>query len=256
MATLDRFDLYELAVTNAGPLAAMLHGAWAGTTRRPVLREDFSGSGALARAWADRFGTAIAVDRDAAPLKACAARGGVRVERLRQDVRRCRRKADVIAATNFAMGYWHARADLIAYLRLVVTCLKRGGIFCCDLYGGSDAFTTGTRTKRLRGPKGERVEYRWQQVEATPQTGLVRNAIHFRVDGGPLLRDAFTYHWRLWSIPEMTDAMREAGFAEALVFDRLGDAIDSEGRVHVRPLEDDEPMDDPFVVYVVGRVGG
>ena len=132
MATLDRFDLYELAVTNAGPLAAMLHGAWAGTTRRPVLREDFSGSGALARAWADRFGTAIAVDRDAAPLKACAARGGVRVERLRLDVRRCRRKADVIAATNFAMGYWHARADLLAYLRLVVKCLKRGGIFCCD----------------------------------------------------------------------------------------------------------------------------
>ena len=255
MPRLTRFDLYELAVTNAGPLARMLHGAWDGRTSSPVLREDFSGSAALARSWASLFGPAIAVDRDAEPLRACLARGGDEVVRIREDVRRCRRKADVIAATNFAMGYWHARTDLVGYLRHARACLKPGGLFCCDLYGGSDAFTTGTWTRRLRAGGGERVEYRWEQVEAQPQTGLVRNAIHFRVGGGPVMRNAFTYHWRLWSIPEMREAMLDAGLDEVRVFDRMADAIDSEGRVHVRPLDDDEPLDDPFVVYVTARRG-
>jgi Methyltransferase domain len=252
MPTLSNFDLYELAVTNPGPLAALLHAAWNGSRRvKPVLREDFSGSGALARHWAGSFGPAIAVDRDAAAIRACGKHANL--ETVKSDVMTCRRKADIIAATNFAAGYWHDRASLVKYLAHCRRMLNKGGLLCCDLYGGSDAFVPGVSTVKLRGPAGERVEYHWEQVEARPQTGRVLNAIHFRVGKGKLIRNAFTYDWRLWSIPELKDAMLEAGFRSVHLYDRLGDAIDSDGNLLIRELAPDEEMDDPYVVYVIAK---
>jgi hypothetical protein len=32
------------------------------------------------------------------------------------------------------------------------------------------------------------------------------------------MKDAFTYDWRLWTIPELRDAMLEAGFSDVAVF--------------------------------------
>ncbi len=61
---------------------------------------------------------------------------------------------------------------------------------------------------------------------------------------------AFTYHWRLWSIPELRDAMRDAGFRGIDVYTRLADAVDHEGGVYVRPAES---VDASWVVYVVAR---
>jgi SAM-dependent methyltransferase len=256
MRRLTAYDLYELAVTNPGPLSRFIDAAWRqrGSRAKPVLREDFSGSGALARAWAKEYGPAIAVDRDPAALKACGEHSSVK--RVCRDVLACTLKADIIAATNFAAGYFHTRPELVAYLKHARACLKKGGMFCADLYGGSDAFMRGKTRQRLRGPSGEFIEYTWEQREAFPQTGRVLNAIHFRVGdqrslkGARSFPDAFTYDWRLWSIPELRDAMLEAGFKIVRIFDRLGEAVDSNGKLHIRELGEQEPMDDPFVVYV------
>jgi hypothetical protein len=76
--------------------------------------------------------------------------------------------------------------------------------------------------------------------------------MHFALPGGGELRDAFVYDWRLWSIPELRDAMAEAGFASTEVHDRLGDAIDGDGNLMVRPVRGEE-LDDTFVVYIVAR---
>jgi len=254
--TLTHFELYELAVTNPGPMCRFLEAAWRrdrprGRRAAPTLREDFSGSGALARAWAADIGLAVAVDRDAAAIKACGRHA--KFAAIEADVMECTVKADVIAATNFAVGYWHERADLLAYLKHARAHLNKGGIFCCDLYGGSDAFEPSVTAVPLRGPGGEKIEYRWEQVAGWPQIGRVENAIHFKVGRAPLIRNAFTYDWRLWSIPEMRDAMGDAGFSKVRVFDRLGDAVDGEGNLFIRELDEREEMDDPFVVYVVAE---
>jgi len=252
---MDPYTLYELCVTSPSRLAQFLEAVHGRSPK--VLREDFSGSGALARAWPQvvKGGRAIAVDQDPEPLARCAKVPSVRP--IVADVLACRERADIIAATNFAIGYWHTRAALLAYLRHTRSLLKRSGVFIADIYGGANAFTTGRTTRQLRAATGERVTYTWEQQEASPVTSRVLNAIHFRIQpkrGKPCtLRNAFTYDWRLWSIPELKDTMIEAGFKATEVHDRLGGAIDHTGQLHTSPLADDEPLDKNYVVYVVGR---
>jgi hypothetical protein len=99
--------------------------------------------------------------------------------------------------------------------------------------------------------------YVWEQRSANPLTGRVLNAIHFRrpdARGGVRhIKDAFTYDWRLWSIPELREAMTDAGFASTEVHDRLGGAIDADGTLYVRPIDDPAELDENYVVYVVAR---
>lgn len=264
LASPSALDLYELCVTEPLRLVRFLDAAHGQKPR--VLREDFCGSGALARGWADshRVRRSIAVDIDPAVLSLAAAHP--RVAPLVADAKRCDAKADIIAATNFPIGYQHSRAALLQYLKAVRKSLNRNGVFACDLYGGRDAFSPGKIIQMLRAPKaapwnGELVEYTFEQRAADPISGLVLDALHFRVwkktnkSKTPdfELKDAFVYHWRLWSLPELADAMREAGFKSVEIHDRLGDAIDSTGKLHLRPAGTENPLDENWVVYVVAR---
>lgn len=182
------------------------------------------------------------------------------------DAKRCTAKADIIAATNFPIGYQHSRTALLQYLRNARKSLNKNGIFVCDLYGGRDAFSPAKLVQMLRAPatppwRSELIEYTFEQRSADPVTGLVLDALHFRVFAKsnktkkPDLecKDAFVYHWRLWSLPELSDAMNEAGFRSVEVHDRLGDAIDSSGKLHLRPVGPENPLDDNWVVYIVAR---
>lgn len=253
---MNRFDLYELCVQNTPAMVRFLLAAHEGRPR--VLREDFSGGAALCRAWvAEGDRRAIAVDADPVPLKRVARVPGV--EARPADVRRATDRADVIAALNFPLGYWHTRGELVAYLKLCRRRLTRGGVFVGDLYGGADAFRPLTMSRNFRGPGGQRVGYTWEQEQADPATGLVRNALHFQVTPArgsagkaKSLRRAFTYHWRLWSIPEFIDAARDAGFARVDVYDQDAGALDGDGRLHIRPVLGHD-LDDNYVVYVVAR---
>jgi len=252
---LDRFDLYEIAVTSPGPLARFLKAAHGGRPR--TLGEDFSGAAALSRAWIelDPRHRAIAVDKDPAVVAALASKVARLSEACAQnllpinsDVLRAKHPCDILACTNFPICYWHTRPALLKYLNHARSRLSPRGIFVADLYGGSDAFHTGKQTVHFR-LKGQRIEYTWEQRKADPISGRVHNAIHFRI-GGRAIRNAFEYDWRLWSIPELSEAMIEAGFQEVEIYDRLGDAIDQDGNVLIQPAED---LDDPHVVYVVAR---
>ncbi|MEK6702768.1 MAG: class I SAM-dependent methyltransferase [Planctomycetota bacterium] len=259
---MDRYQLYELCVTDPPRLTRFLAAVHGGTRKSPrpplTLREDFCGSGAVARYWATAGPKrrAIAVDNDARVLKKAKGPG---VRTIASDAARCKAKADIISATNFPIGYWHTREELVAYLRTAKSSLNPRGIFVCDMYGGRSAFTSPTATRRtFRASTGERVEYTWRQVEADPISGLVTDTLSFRVTRkgqarAEIHRDAFVYHWRLWSIPELTDVMHEAGFAKVEVYDRLGDAIDGDGRLYVRPVGPGEGLDEDWVVYIAAR---
>jgi len=257
-------DLYELCVTEPIRLIRFLDAAHG---RKPkILREDFSGSGALARCWAGshRSRSSIAVDIDPGVLALAAAQQRVSPEVA--DAKRSKSRADIIAATNFPIGYQQSRAALIQYLRNAKKSLKPGGIFVCDLYGGRDAFSPGKIIQMLRAPNanpwsGELVEYTFEQRAADPLSGLVLDALHFRVWKNSNkskkpdleLRDAFVYHWRLWSLTELADVMKESGFRTIEIYDRLGDALDSTGKLHLRPVDQDNPLDENWVVYAVAR---
>lgn len=256
---LDRHDLYELCVQSPGDLVGMLsaiHG------HAPlVLGEDFAGTAALSRLWAESAPRrrAIAIDLDTEALDRHPAHK--RVTRLAADVHRVTLadlpSCDAIFVGNFSIGYLHERRDLIRYLRRCVWRLKRRGVFVCDTYGGASTFTTGTVKREHRTPDGRRVIYTWEQRDADPITGLVTNAMHFQVDrdGDIELRiaDAFVYNWRIWSLPELTDAMLEAGFSDVEIYDKVPSAVDGEGNVYMAPVDDGADLEESFIVCVAAR---
>lgn len=262
---MDIHDLYELCVQSPDHLTPMLraiHG------RGPqVLAEDFSGTGALCRAWADHPGArAIAVDRDPAVL---ARARHERVSTFAADVRDAEQlrvlKADVVFAGNFSIGYLHTRAELLDYLRAARQRVGATGVFVCDTYGGASAFVPGVVERahpvsagRYPGvADGSRVLYSWEQREADPLTARVTNLLHFRLespgpDGPEIVKEwpeAFVYEWRLWSVPELRDAMLEAGFADTAVYSTMPDAVDDEGAVYVEPVDADD-LGESFIVLV------
>ncbi len=261
-AALDRFDCYERCVQNAPAMARFLHAVHGGNPR--TLREDFCGTGGVCRAWVAlkpphaRGRRAVGVDRDAEPLSRLrrASRPG-RVRAVRADARDCRIRADVVSATNFPLGYLHTRRELLRYLRGVHASLNPGGIFVCDTYGGKTAFKVGATVRDVWCDGGLRIRYTWEQRDADPLTAMVTNVLHFRGDaGGTVVFDhpeAFVYRWRLWSVPEIREALRDAGFRRTDVYSTLADAVDQHGRAHVRPVEDPAELEPTFFVCVVGR---
>ncbi len=96
--------------------------------------------------------------------------------------------------------------------------------------------------------------YTWEQRSADPLTGRVGTAMHFEIRrNGAVertLRDAFTYDWRLWGVPELREALAEAGFTAVEVYPRTPDAVDDAGTAYVQPLE---TVDDSFNVIIAAR---
>ncbi len=259
--SVNRFDLYEIAVQCPPIEAAFLDAVHAGNPR--VLGEDFAGPAGVSRAWLamgdDR--RAIATDLDDEPLRHAVRRlvekhGEGAVERLTIRVRDALEvgdRADVIASLNFAVCELLRRDRLLTYLRNCLFRLEAGGVLVCDLYGGVDAMLPGTSEQVIETEQGELV-YTWEQVEADATTSRVRNAIHFELPDGTAIERAFEYDWRLWSPAELRDAMREAGFRTTEVYAHYGDAMDE-------PISTDEhagdtapELDDQWVLYIVGRV--
>lgn len=258
---MDRHDLYELCVQSPVHLAPLVRAIHGGSPR--TLGEDFAGTAALSIEWARTGGEAVAVDLDAGALAKHPDAPGVR--KVHADVRAVADPADVVFVGNFSIGYLHTRDELVTYLRHARARLaERAGVFICDTYGGESAFATGfvhrphPIPKSLDGVGGRLCRYTWEQRHADPLTGMVTDAIHFRVeDCGEIveeLDDAFVYEWRLWSVPELRDAMLEAGFARTEVYAKLADAIDEDGNAYVQPVGDaSEELDESFIVLVVGR---
>ena len=228
--TYNKHDLYELCVQSPKdlvPLLRAVHGS------EPVtLGEDFSGTAALSHLWVEREECkAIAVDFDQESLSK---RGNhERITKHECDVRDVETSCDVLFVGNFSIGYLHTRDELVEYLKHVKSRLETGGVFICDTYGGDTAYTLGGVHRAHPMPGGKLCRYTWEQHEADPTTGMVTNLIHFRVERAGViefeLEDAFVYQWRLWSIPELRDAMADAGFSESLVYTKLADALDADG---------------------------
>jgi cyclopropane fatty-acyl-phospholipid synthase-like methyltransferase len=120
---------------------------------------------------------------------------------------------DTIVACNFSYFIFRTREDLRRYFRACRGALVRDGMLLLDAYGGSDAFR---EIEEKRAEKG--FTYVWDQHYYNPLNGHVTNHIHFRFADGTKLARAFTYEWRLWTLPELIELLREAGFSEVTVY--------------------------------------
>ncbi len=192
--------------------------------RKPsFLREDFCGTALLAAAWVGRRpgNTALGVDFDAPTLEwgrvnniaPLGDRAGD-VTLVCDDVRAVQDpKAEVLAATNFSWWGFKTRAELKGYLLNCRESLQPGGMLMMDCYGGPEAQVPQEEEREQDG-----FDYIWDQDHFNPITGEVRCLIHFDFPDGSRLKNAFSYDWRLWSLPEVQDLLEECGFRDVTVY--------------------------------------
>lgn len=255
----DRYELYERAVHDPVAEVDFIRSTYAALRgHRPlVFREDFSGPASAACEWAQRGPQcrAFGVDIDAAVLDwgrrhrlsrlRPAARERVRL--VHADVLEARTPhADVVAALNFSYWVFRDRATLLRYFRSVHGALRRDGLLVLDAFGGYEASREMEEHTRFR-----HFTYVWDQAEFRPVTGEITCHIHFRFPDRSRIDRAFTYEWRLWTLPELRELLAEAGFSRATVYWE-GDDGDGGGNGEFTP-EAAGDADAGWIAYLVAE---
>ena len=225
-ASSDRYELYELAVQEPEAECDFIDQAWQERRGRKAhhIREDFCGTAAVCREWVKRRRdhSAIGVDLDSVPLEWGRARSRARLTpsqlkrmRLMQaDVMKVRtRPVDSVLAMNFSYYIFKTRDELLRYFKAAYRALVKDGLFLLDAYGGSDSFLEIEEDRNLDG-----FTYIWDQSIYNPITAQVVNHIHFEFPDGSRIRKAFSYDWRIWTLPELQEVLLEAGFKHVGVY--------------------------------------
>lgn len=255
-ATADKYVLYEQSVQDPDFEIKLFNKVYRQNGRKPTnLREDFCGTALLCARWvkghADRVATGVDLDPDVLawgrehhiePLGDKA----LRVKLKQADVLEpSRGQHDVIAALNFSYWVFKTREVLRRYFRSAKQRLAKGGVFVIDAYGGWESQEPMLEPRRIPGG----FTYVWDQDGFDPISHDVLNHIHFEFPDKTKLERAFTYDWRFWTIPELQEVMREAGFADVSVW---WDDTDNDDNPIYRPRRhvSNQPG---WVAYVVGR---
>ena len=92
------------------------------------------------------------------------------------------------------------------------------GVVILEMAGGPGMITIGKETKTLTDKDKKKFTYIWDQRSFNPVDRNAHYAIHFKLPNGKSLNNAFTYDWRLWTIPEVRDVFAEAGFKKTYVY--------------------------------------
>lgn len=224
----DRHRLYEESVQYAeseiefvDDTFKMLRGH-----RAHLLREDFCGTANVCCEWVrQRKGNqAIGVDIDHEVLEwgrqhqlsKLRKTQQARVSLIEQDVLAVETEApQIISAMNFSYWLFKSRSDLKRYFSRVREALAEDGVFFLDAYGGYDSFREIEEEREIND--GE-FTYIWEQERYDPVSGGLICHIHFAFPDGSRLDRAFSYDWRLWTLPEIRDLLEETGFSKVTIF--------------------------------------
>jgi SAM-dependent methyltransferase len=252
----DKYVLYEKSVQDPDFEIALFNKIYRRNGSRPIdLREDFCGTALLCKRWveggSDRIATGVDLDAEVLawgsehhiePLGEKAKR----VKLLQKDVLEpTPGKHDVIAALNFSYWVFKTRDLLRDYFRAARKRLAKDGIFVIDAYGGWESQEPMLEPRRIPGG----FTYVWDQDGFDPITHDILNHIHFEFPDKTKLDRAFTYDWRFWTMPELQEIMREAGFGDVEVW---WDDTDNDDNPVYKPRR--HVTNQPgWVSYIVGR---
>jgi hypothetical protein len=252
-------ELYELSVQDPDNEVDIIGQIWSEQRGRTCLsiREDFCGTAAVAIRWvaADTSHTAIGIDLDDDVLAFANTKAAEeldseqlkRIELKKGDVLSTNSTpVDCLLAHNFSYFIFKQRAKVIEYFRVVLEELADDGLFVLDAYGGSDSFVEMEEERDMDG-----FTYVWDQHKYDPVTGDVINHIHFRFPDGTKIDKAFSYEWRLWTIPEIREMLIEAGFGSVVVYWEGTDEDTEEGNGEWEAVEQGEACEG-WIAYVVG----
>lgn len=252
----DKYDLYERSVQEPQADVRFLDRFYRKERGTPPLslREDFCGTGWLCAEWvkSNSKRTALGIDLDPEPIEWGHQRHMVplgdkadRVTILRKNVLDVTSpKVDLTVAFNFSYCIFQDRNQLKNYLQVVRRGLNPGGAFVLDIHGGAETLEE-LEESTSHGP----FTYVWDQGPVNALTHCTTRFIHFEFRDGTRMRKAFTYDWRVWSLPEITDLLQEIGYSR---IDYYWEGFDKngEGNGVFRKVQK-ASSEDSWVAYVV-----
>lgn len=259
----DKYAYYQVAVQSPEDHVHIFERMFHELRGRQALslREDFCGTFLISCEWVKSHPkrTAIGVDLDPEPLdygrthnyKWLKPSERKRIQLLQQNVMTVsKKKVDIIGAGNFSFFVFKDRASLLKYFRAAYQSLAPDGIFAIELAGGPGFIESNREQLTYNVPKLGRFTYYWHQKSFDPITHYGMYAIHFKTADGVMHKDCFTYDWRVWTIPELKDAMLEVGFKEAHAY---WEASDEKGEGTGEFLRAEQGENDySYIAFVVG----
>ncbi|MEJ2178633.1 MAG: class I SAM-dependent methyltransferase [Gammaproteobacteria bacterium] len=256
----DRHEYYEKAVQCVESEIDMVEETYKAIRGKParLLREDFCGTGNTSCEWVRRHtdNNAIGLDLDQEVLDwgqkhkiaSLTPDQQSRINLTHQNVLHADcAPADVILAMNFSYQLFKTRDNLRDYFKKAREGLADDGIFFIDAYGGHES------CRQIKEKtKFDDFNYYWHQKKYNPITGYMLCHIHFKFKDNSWLNEAFTYDWRLWTLPELRELLTEAGFSKVQVYWEGTDKKTGEGNGEYYPTTEGE--DDPsWIVYIVSE---
>ncbi|MBL9099935.1 MAG: class I SAM-dependent methyltransferase [Myxococcales bacterium] len=219
----DKHALYQVSVQSPGVDIQFFSEQFEHHRgRKPMrLREDFCGTAHFSTEWckSDPERTALGVDLDGPTLAwgrqhnlgPAGARVAGRVKLAQADVRETRfAKVDLTLAMNFSYCVFKTREDLGSYFAAAHKSLVKDGILALEVYGGTESNSTLTEERKVKGG----ATYIWEQEKFCPIDHHFLCHISWRFKDRSKLHRAFTYDWRLWTLPELRELMLAAGFRD------------------------------------------
>lgn len=224
--TADKFTLYQESVQSADAEVAFVDRVYKKTYGKPptLLREDFCGTALICCEWVKkrRENRAIGVDlcadtlawgrrNNLGKLKPDAAK---RITLFNKNVLHVTQpKVHVVGAYNYSYFVFKTTARLVAYFIRVRQSLLPDGLFFLDAYGGWESQQVMKESTRYKG-----FTYIWEQAAYNPIDDHTLCHIHFKFPDGTMMRRAFTYDWRLWTLGGIREALQLAGFTGTQVY--------------------------------------
>jgi len=195
--------------------------------RASLLREDFCGTANVSCEWVRQRRTNRAIGVDINPdvlqwaeqhnLSTLKPAQRKRIELQCGNVLDCKTEApEIVLAMNFSYWLFKERSQLRRYFRRVRESLAEDGILFLDAYGGYDSFREIIEERNIAESNG--FTYVWEQEKYEPVSGNLICHIHFDFLDGSRLERAFSYDWRLWTLPEIRELLAEAGFRNSTVY--------------------------------------
>lgn len=253
----DRHELYEAAVQCVESEVDFVDKEFTALRDRNgrYLREDFCGTANTSCEWVRRraanYATGLDLDETVLDwgkthhVAALKPSQRERIALIHDDVMNATTPLqDIVLAMNFSYWIFKERRQLRRYFKRVRDSLVDDGVLFLDCFGGYDAFRV---LKEKTAHKN--FTYVWDQASYNPVNGDLTCHIHFRFGDGSRMQRAFSYDWRLWTLPEIREILAEAGFARSVVYWQGWDADEETGSGEFEAVESGD-ADAGWIAYI------
>lgn len=222
----DKHILYELSVQCVEAEIDMVDETFEHLRgyHAQTLREDFCGTAQTSIEWIsrrpDNLAAGIDLDADVLAwsqqhhLDSLNKQQRKRIHLRQEDVRTgIAEPVQIVLAMNFSFQLFLTRATMLEYFISVRQSLSDDGVFFLDAFGGYECYKEIEETTSF-----DDFDYIWDQASYNPIDSGMQCYIHFAFPDGSRLDRAFSYYWRMWTLPELQELLSEAGFTNVTVY--------------------------------------